>query len=183
MSTALFQARRHYRYSRTFVNRGRQNFSPPKREPLSRLFCSPAPPGDCRSTRLAGLRQVAQRFHFQQTPLVRVDLVFDLLQLPFNLHPHREGFRVALPFDLQREVALQVLAAEGRVMLLPVLVVAEDEDAVEVRRVRAVGLVGAALFEYDPPARPRVFVFVLLAARSEERRVGKECRTRWSPYH
>jgi len=24
---------------------------------------------------------------------------------------------------------------------------------------------------------------VELAARSEERRVGKECRSRWSPYH
>ena len=27
------------------------------------------------------------------------------------------------------------------------------------------------------------FYSVLLAARSEERRVGKECRSRWSPYH
>ena len=26
-------------------------------------------------------------------------------------------------------------------------------------------------------------VFVLLQRRSEERRVGKECRSRWSPYH
>ena len=26
-------------------------------------------------------------------------------------------------------------------------------------------------------------VGALLAARSEERRVGKECRSRWSPYH
>ena len=25
--------------------------------------------------------------------------------------------------------------------------------------------------------------FVAQAARSEERRVGKECRSRWSPYH
>src|SRR5256885_17230861 len=25
--------------------------------------------------------------------------------------------------------------------------------------------------------------FLLVAARSEERRVGKECRSRWSPYH
>ena len=25
--------------------------------------------------------------------------------------------------------------------------------------------------------------FYLLRARSEERRVGKECRSRWSPYH
>src|SRR2546427_6440626 len=26
-------------------------------------------------------------------------------------------------------------------------------------------------------------LFLLLDARSEERRVGKECRSRWSPYH
>src|SRR2546430_8203269 len=26
-------------------------------------------------------------------------------------------------------------------------------------------------------------IFDLLADRSEERRVGKECRSRWSPYH
>ena len=31
----------------------------------------------------------------------------------------------------------------------------------------------------------RVYSFLLLALamRSEERRVGKECRSRWSPYH
>src|SRR2546429_10026763 len=28
-----------------------------------------------------------------------------------------------------------------------------------------------------------VFVYHELADRSEERRVGKECRSRWSPYH
>ena len=27
------------------------------------------------------------------------------------------------------------------------------------------------------------YVVLLLASRSEERRVGKECRSRWSPYH
>src|SRR2546425_9605816 len=36
-------------------------------------------------------------------------------------------------------------------------------------------------------AEPRVPVFPVLpppaALRSEERRVGKECRSRWSPYH
>ena len=25
--------------------------------------------------------------------------------------------------------------------------------------------------------------YAVLASRSEERRVGKECRSRWSPYH
>ena len=26
-------------------------------------------------------------------------------------------------------------------------------------------------------------IYTILATRSEERRVGKECRSRWSPYH
>ena len=29
----------------------------------------------------------------------------------------------------------------------------------------------------------RNFRFTALVVRSEERRVGKECRSRWSPYH
>ena len=35
------------------------------------------------------------------------------------------------------------------------------------------------------PLSPQLFNIVLevLATRSEERRVGKECRSRWSPYH
>ena len=31
--------------------------------------------------------------------------------------------------------------------------------------------------------RPRIAKAVLREKRSEERRVGKECRSRWSPYH
>ena len=30
---------------------------------------------------------------------------------------------------------------------------------------------------------PAALINLLLAERSEERRVGKECRSRWSPYH
>ena len=33
------------------------------------------------------------------------------------------------------------------------------------------------------PMADIAFVDVNLADRSEERRVGKECRSRWSPYH
>ena len=38
---------------------------------------------------------------------------------------------------------------------------------------------------YRPPLSPPGWVFpvVWLILRSEERRVGKECRSRWSPYH
>src|SRR3989475_13306402 len=34
-------------------------------------------------------------------------------------------------------------------------------------------------------ARGRIIsaILVVIAVRSEERRVGKECRSRWSPYH
>ena len=36
----------------------------------------------------------------------------------------------------------------------------------------------------DPVASAgQVIVDVVAASRSEERRVGKECRSRWSPYH
>ena len=31
--------------------------------------------------------------------------------------------------------------------------------------------------------KPRRDVEVVVLTRSEERRVGKECRSRWSPYH
>ena len=30
---------------------------------------------------------------------------------------------------------------------------------------------------------PMHYVLKVIAGRSEERRVGKECRSRWSPYH
>ena len=32
-------------------------------------------------------------------------------------------------------------------------------------------------------ANPVVQIILFLVVRSEERRVGKECRSRWSPYH
>ena len=35
----------------------------------------------------------------------------------------------------------------------------------------------------DNDKRPKNPDFVLNQPRSEERRVGKECRSRWSPYH
>src|SRR3712207_8708122 len=40
------------------------------------------------------------------------------------------------------------------------------------------GTSGGAFATFDPFPDDRV-----LALRSEERRVGKECRSRWSPYH
>ena len=45
--------------------------------------------------------------------------------------------------------------------------------------------IGTLLFLtfFTSPAARRAAVLTRAAARSEERRVGKECRSRWSPYH
>ena len=39
---------------------------------------------------------------------------------------------------------------------------------------------GTSILDVSDPRKPRV---VSQIHRSEERRVGKECRSRWSPYH
>ena len=36
---------------------------------------------------------------------------------------------------------------------------------------------------FNPPASRDANAIDVVATRSEERRVGKECRSRWSPYH
>jgi len=41
----------------------------------------------------------------------------------------------------------------------------------------------AALQPLMPVFLTYILSFVYLGIRSEERRVGKECRSRWSPYH
>src|SRR2546422_11327100 len=56
---------------------------------------------------------------------------------------------------------------------------------VHARREYLLGGVAASLFSYLVRAyRWRFFMYpIKKASRSEERRVGKECRSRWSPYH
>ena len=51
-------------------------------------------------------------------------------------------------------------------------------DAIEVQAIRLARWLKLAIYGW------LLTVFVLLlSTRSEERRVGKECRSRWSPYH
>ena len=67
-----------------------------------------------------------------------------------------------------------------------------DEEVVAFFRDRALGLVGVVgatqLNDGAPVAEATVggvmrLIAAIRPARSEERRVGKECRSRWSPYH
>ena len=48
-----------------------------------------------------------------------------------------------------------------------------------------VGIIGLTMLPIDqyPQITPPVVKISASYPRSEERRVGKECRSRWSPYH
>ena len=39
------------------------------------------------------------------------------------------------------------------------------------------------LEEYKKSTENQMWATTIILSRSEERRVGKECRSRWSPYH
>src|SRR2546430_17445506 len=43
--------------------------------------------------------------------------------------------------------------------------------------------IGQSVVLFANRVKPGRFALSLLLNRSEERRVGKECRSRWSPYH
>src|SRR5260370_32834438 len=53
----------------------------------------------------------------------------------------------------------------------------------ELAIVRVVGILQGQLDGLTQQMRPTLLGLGELAVRSEERRVGKECRSRWSPYH
>ena len=50
-------------------------------------------------------------------------------------------------------------------------------------RVGAVAAVVGDVARRPAPTEAKLRAYTTLLARSEERRVGKECRSRWSPYH
>ena len=56
-------------------------------------------------------------------------------------------------------------------------------DAAAEKIVETAKRTGARVSGPIPLPTDREVVTVLRATRSEERRVGKECRSRWSPYH
>ena len=58
----------------------------------------------------------------------------------------------------------------------------EKSDVAKKQKAVADGLVKAAKLTLTHAETDNLLVYSALS-RSEERRVGKECRSRWSPYH
>src|SRR5260370_37646296 len=92
--------------------------------------------------------------------------------------------------ELQAAIAINPAgAAEHRVLGQALLLMGKDQEALEVLR-KAVTLnpesslghhyLGTAFVNTQQMAEAEK---EFREARSEERRVGKECRSRWSPYH
>src|SRR3989449_10140510 len=77
------------------------------------------------------------------------------------------------------------LALQAAAKKLDVYIVTSDKDMLQLVRTSARGAGGVRVL--IPTKQDLVVdeakVEELLGVRSEERRVGKECRSRWSPYH
>src|SRR2546427_13234847 len=111
-----------------------------------------------------------------------------------NAHPHVDcSGRIALVHNgiIENADALRAaLQASGHrfctetdTETLAHLIEDAGGDTLEARGIAAhghvVGTNGLAVVSADDPGK----VVVARQGRSEERRVGKECRSRWSPYH
>ena len=74
-------------------------------------------------------------------------------------------------------------------MPMTILVVDDEEIVRKLVRVALKGSLDAVFLEANDAtealkvAREHRGPIEILVSRSEERRVGKECRSRWSPYH
>src|SRR3712207_9251130 len=99
-----------------------------------------------------------------------------------TLFPYTTLFRSAL--GLAAFAFARQLAAEERQRLATARqLLAQAENRLDQDPRTALRLNEAAVHIQDSPETRSALVNNLLTTRSEERRVGKECRSRWSPYH
>ena len=108
----------------------------------------------------------------------------------------RAGFRMILDAETEMEVVGE--ASDGREAIDQVRSLRPDVVLMDIRMPELDGIEATrrvVALDADPPIRVLMlttfdlneYVYEALRAgasgRSEERRVGKECRSRWSPYH
>src|SRR2546430_8692752 len=95
----------------------------------------------------------------------------------------------ALDAQTRAELRREIRALLRQVKVPSVFITHDQEEALELGDRIAVlnegrlEQIGTPDEVYNHPASEYVATFLGAANRSEERRVGKECRSRWSPYH
>src|SRR5256886_13555106 len=105
--------------------------------------------------------------------------------------PDRTNADANVLFFFQAEDGIRDLTVTGvQTCALPILIVIGGSlgDIFGRRRVFVTGLLGFSVASVLCGLAPSVVVLILARAvqgiaRSEERRVGKECRSRWAPDH
>ena len=104
--------------------------------------------------------------------------IYDGLRTPIGRHAGK--LAPVRPDDLAAEVIREVVARNRieAAEISDVVLGCVNQAGEDCRNVARFSALLAGL----PPTTPGVTVN-RLCARSEERRVGKECRSRWSPYH
>ena len=75
--------------------------------------------------------------------------------------------------DVALSVSLTAIVSLLSVLIVP-LIVFNSADFLGVEITKEISMLNIAM---------KMFFVVTVPVRSEERRVGKECRSRWSPYH
>src|SRR2546422_8333179 len=93
-------------------------------------------------------------------------------------------FIVFLFFFFQAEDGIRDVAVTGvQTCALPISTLVTHHVAITSTLPGSAATVAREASDTGPPLRPEVWQAMSPSARSEERRVGKECRSRWSPYH
>ena len=59
----------------------------------------------------------------------------------------------------------------------------EAENIQEIESLQDIDMLGFIFYPKSPRYVYELPAYLPIHTRSEERRVGKECRSRWSPYH
>src|SRR2546422_11566241 len=94
-----------------------------------------------------------------------------------TLFPYTTLFRSHIPEPL-RSVYVVMVGTGVEPGIMETATLAPERQALVVVG-RKKGREGATVI----PLSPELWAYAAQAVRSEERRVGKECRSRWSPYH
>src|SRR3712207_3779941 len=103
-----------------------------------------------------------------------------LKAIGFDGWMERGGIKQFFDRARTRETPVTVL---GKLVFWLVFIIAITMAA-DALGIRQVSEVLAQLIAYIPSIIAAILILILAALlRSEERRVGKECRSRWSPYH
>ena len=92
--------------------------------------------------------------------------------------------------DTTKKASVQIVNEEQENMAVTEVETTEEENKTLIRMNEddfIQGLISAADYAKDDTQRIEIArngkVLFAFEIRSEERRVGKECRSRWSPYH